>query len=37
MILAWDAIFRVEDGTVYCSGAFTVFLVVLLIAIASRK
>jgi hypothetical protein len=33
MIFAWDAIFRIEDGTVYCSGAFTFFLVALIVAI----
>ena len=38
MILAWDAIFRIgEDGTVYCSGAFTFFLVALVVAIMASR
>jgi hypothetical protein len=37
VILAWDAIFRFEDGTVYCSGAFTWFLVGLIVAILVSK
>lgn len=36
MILAWDAIFRYEGGTVYCSGAFTAFLILLIVALALR-